>query len=120
MPLMGLVPMVAMARAATGAKKKAITITRAVPTRAGTRASLMPRPKLRKSRVPAVAVTSPAAVRVPERLRSVRAVALASAATSRFLSAFRLLRMLRSMLGSEASTPITPAPAMAPTPMMRT
>ena len=29
-------------------------------------------------------------------------------------------RRVRIMLGMEASTPITPAPAMAPTPMMRT
>ena len=38
MPEMGLVPMVAMARAATGANRNEMTITRAVATRAGTRA----------------------------------------------------------------------------------
>ena len=59
MPEIGLVPMVAMARAATGAKKKEMMNTMAVPTRAGTRAFWMPRPKERKSRVDMAAVIKP-------------------------------------------------------------
>jgi len=42
-PETGLVPMMAMALAATGAKRKAIAVTRAVPTRAGSQLSLSPK-----------------------------------------------------------------------------
>src|ERR1035438_5370151 len=101
MPLMGLVPMVAMARAATGAKKKEMIMTTVVATRAGTKAFWMPRPKLRKDMVPTVHVTRLTAIIEPARVRSVRTMVMASAAASRFISAFRLLMMLRIMLGME-------------------
>jgi len=119
MPLMGLVPMVAMALAATGAKKKEITMTTAVPIRAGMMAFVIPMPKLKKRIVAIVKTARPTATKEPGTLRSVRPGALISAEPL-FLRAFMLLTIERIMLGRLDKTPSMPAPAIHPTPIIRT
>jgi len=111
--------MVAMARAATGAKKKAMTVTSTVPTRAGTRAFWIPMPKVKKRKVARMATSSPMPTMGRARLRSGRATAWTSR-VSWCLRPSRLFLMERIIAGREASTPMMAAPAMAPTPMMRT
>ena len=119
MPDTGLVPTMAMARAATGANRKAMMVTRMVQTRAYLNDDAAPMPKLKKVSAETMKMAMPATATVPDSERSTRRVAV-TCPSRLAASALMLAKIDLTIDGSDPMMPRIPAPAMPPTPTIRT
>ena len=118
-PDTGLVPTMAIARAATGANRNAMSITSAVATRAEVRDPPTPTPNEKKTKAATAKITSPTIANWPESERSTRGT-LVTSRRSWWLMPTMLAPIERTIEGSADRMPRMPAPAIPPTPMMRT
>ena len=112
-PLTGFEPTIAMALAATVVKRKAMTVTRSMPTTAKSRLSITPNQKNRK--VTRMVTREPMAIILNEMSRCVRNCSL-SAAVLPFIS-LAANDTAPFIIPHDLMIPITPAIAIPPIPI---